>query len=73
MTPTFNPHHYFRDHYIQGHTGSGAWGVRNARTGVTLAVGLDKSVAAALACLLNGEIAEARSLLEGLPDQMEAR
>jgi hypothetical protein len=65
MMPTFDPYHYFRDH-----EDSGAWGLRDARTGVTLAVGLDKSVAAALACLLNGDVASARSLLEYLPDQM---
>jgi hypothetical protein len=62
--PSFDPFHYYRDH-----ADSGAWGVRDARSGTSLAVGLDKSVAAAIACLLNGDIATARSLLDHLPDQ----
>jgi hypothetical protein len=62
----FEPCYYFRDHAV-----SGAWGVRDARTDETLAVGLDKNVAAAVACLLNGEIDIARSLLKGLPSTME--
>jgi hypothetical protein len=37
--------------------------VRDARSGTSLAVGLDKSIAAAIACLLNGEVSWARSLL----------
>jgi hypothetical protein len=67
MRTTAGPYHYFRDHDV-----SGAWGVRDARTDVVLAVGLDKTVAAAIAHLLNGEIAFACSLLETLPGTMEA-
>jgi hypothetical protein len=66
MMPRFDPYHYFRDH-----EDSGAWGLQDGRTAEILAVGLDKNIAAAAACLLNGEIADARSLLEDLPSQME--
>jgi hypothetical protein len=63
--PSFDPFHYYRDH-----ADSGAWGVRDARSGTSLAVGLDKSIAAAIACLLNGEVSWARSLLEYLPPRL---
>ena len=63
---TFDPYHFFRDH-----EDSGAWGLQDSRTAAILAVGLDKNIAAAAACLLNGQIAGARNLLESLPDQME--
>jgi hypothetical protein len=63
MTPTFEPYHYFRHHPT-------GWGVRDARDQSTLAVGLDKNVAAALACALNGDIRSARDLLDHMPDQM---
>jgi hypothetical protein len=67
--PAFDPFHYFRDH-----ADSGAWGVADSRSTprTIVAVGLDKSVAAATACLLNGDLASARSFLENLPDQMPA-
>jgi len=61
---------YFRDH------DTGAWGVKVAKNpydvaGDLVVLGhLDKSVAAAVAELLNGNIAHARSLLATLSDQM---
>jgi hypothetical protein len=58
-------HYYARDHDCM------AWSVRKGDENfVPIATGLDKSVAAALACLLNGDIAFARWFLEGLPDTM---
>jgi hypothetical protein len=57
---------YFRDH------DNGAWGVRTGSphdvAGDLVVTGLDKSVAAAIACLIRGDISGARSLLEHLPD-----
>jgi hypothetical protein len=60
---------YFRDH------DNGAWGVRMAAdehdvAGDFVVTGLDKSVAAAIACLLSGDIAGARSLLAALPERI---
>jgi hypothetical protein len=52
-------HTYFRDHAI-----SGAWGVRDNHSGRVFAVGMDKTYAAAFACLLNGDIEHAKALLQ---------
>ena len=56
------PHHYYRDHDTM------SWGVRN--NGWPVVTGLDKSIAAAVACLLNGDVELARMFLSGLPDKM---
>jgi hypothetical protein len=58
-------HHYYRDH-----DDTGAWGVKDGANGRVIATGFDKSVAAAVACLLNGDIALARSFLDRLPDRI---
>jgi len=65
-----SPHYFFRDHDTPG------WGVARAHSatsasGDTIVTGLDKNVAAAIACLLNGDIDDARILLHTLPDHME--
>lgn len=52
---------YFRD--------PPAWGVREAG-GALIARGLDKSVAAAVACLLNGDLDLAAVFLEALPARL---
>ena len=60
---------YYRDHE------NGAWGVARANNpqsvaGDPLVTGLDKSIAASVASLLNGKVGTARSLLARLPDCM---
>lgn len=65
---------YFRDH------GSMSWGVVRGLGGCHMArpdggdgiivTGLDKSVAAAVACLLNGDIAYGRLYLDHLPEKL---
>ena len=55
-------HWYFRDHETPG------WGVKRGEVGavegVTLLTGLDKSIAATIAALLDGDITRARGLLD---------
>jgi len=56
-------HCYFRDHETM------TWGVADV-TDHRILSGVDKSIAAAIACLLNGDVAVARLFLDGLPDKM---
>jgi hypothetical protein len=56
-------------HYYRDHVDSGAWGVRH-KDGRIVAVGLDKSVAAAIACLLNGHVVMAQLFLQGMSEQL---
>ena len=60
---TTRRHYYFRD--------LPAWGVRDAKRNAVVVSGLDKSVAAAVACLLNGDIAYAGLFLAYLPEHLD--
>lgn len=55
-------HWYFRDHDAPG------WGVKRGQAGavdgITVVTGLDKSIAAAVALLLDGKVRQARGLLD---------
>jgi hypothetical protein len=59
-------HFYFRDHASPG------WGVGDGKggTGPVLITGLDKNIAAAIACLLNGDVGRAKAHLGPLPEKM---
>lgn len=51
-------------HYYRDHEQSGAWGVRDSRSGRIVAIGMDKTDALMLALFLEGKTAEAVEVRE---------